>query len=462
MVNLAGVLNDLGLHGEAATYLERARDIQIGVFGPDHPRLACTLTSLGRTARLRGDDAQARKDFDRATEIVLQQPSDRALGTALNTRACQLISNGGAEMAVHDLRQALAIVARTRPPDHPDRITAYLNLAQALDAAGEPYEAVEQTSRALDLEEKALGTRVGLGSLREAGLFLEQLRRSTAWAVGLHVRSAPDHPEAVRLALTTVLRRKGRELETSARNYGALDDPEADELRAALRRTREAWAFLDLRPFDPLLARGQAREWCLLTDRVDLLSRELRKVHHRFGQPPPTVTVEAVQERLPRRAALVELFLFQPLTDPKTKEQEAAPRYLAYVLHRQGEPTWADLGDADAIDLLVAAFRESLAQRRADVETHARRLDRRTMAQVRPLLGEDVDTLLLSPDGSLNLVPFAALVDEKGAYLLERYNVSYLSSGRDLLREAEVPSREPPLVVGAPAHEAGPESSGRT
>ena len=46
----------------------------------------------------------------------------------------------------------------------------------------------------------------------------------------------------------------------------------------------------------------------------------------------------------------------------------------------------------------------------------------------------DVSQLLVSPDGALNLVPFEALVDEQGRYLIERFSISYLTSGRDLLR----------------------------
>jgi len=48
-------------------------------------------------------------------------------------------------------------------------------------------------------------------------------------------------------------------------------------------------------------------------------------------------------------------------------------------------------------------------------------------------------------------VPFQALVDEHGVYLVERYSVSYLSSGRDLLRlQARRPVHHPPLIFADP------------
>jgi CHAT domain-containing protein len=73
--------------------------------------------------------------------------------------------------------------------------------------------------------------------------------------------------------------------------------------------------------------------------------------------------------------------------------------------------------------------------------------------------------LLVSPDGPLHLIPFAALVDEQQHYLVERYAITYLTSGRDLLRLL-IPrkSRSAPVVVadpafGSPALVASKESS---
>jgi len=78
------------------------------------------------------------------------------------------------------------------------------------------------------------------------------------------------------------------------------------------------------------------------------------------------------------------------------------------------------------------------------------------MAPVRKLLGE-TRWVFLSPDGALNLVPFAALVDEGGRYLVESYAFTYLTSGRDLLRlRAETPApRDKVTVVAAPDFDAG-------
>jgi CHAT domain-containing protein len=124
------------------------------------------------------------------------------------------------------------------------------------------------------------------------------------------------------------------------------------------------------------------------------------------------------------------------------------------------------LGEADGIDKKVIALRKSLSDPASkDVKKTARDLDELVMRPVRRLLG-DTKHILLSPDGALNLIPFSALVDENEHYLVDRYTITYLTSGRDLLSLHEnQESKQPSLVLADPlfglAHttEGSPERS---
>src|SRR5262249_19578976 len=87
---------------------------------------------------------------------------------------------------------------------------------------------------------------------------------------------------------------------------------------------------------------------------------------------------------------------------------------------------------------------------RTDLKERARAADERVLGPLRAAFG-NATRVLISPDGGLNLVPFEALVDEHGCYLIEHYAISYLTSGRDLLR-MQVPrqSRSNPVIVADP------------
>ncbi len=147
----------------------------------------------------------------------------------------------------------------------------------------------------------------------------------------------------------------------------------------------------------------------------------------------------------------MEFYVYEPFDQTKSDpgERWGKQRYVVYVLSRSAEPRWVDLGDASTIDIVANRFRVSLAERRSDVLERSRELDALITAKLRPLLGKDVRALVLSPDGGLNLIPFAALVDDEGRYLIERYRLSYVTSGRDLLRLAKVTtSKEQSLLLG--------------
>src|SRR5690606_4468594 len=107
-----------------------------------------------------------------------------------------------------------------------------------------------------------------------------------------------------------------------------------------------------------------------------------------------------------------------------------------------------DLGDAASIDLEVRALRQNLANARGNPTGAARSLYERILAPLVPALAE-ARHLLIAPDGMLSLIPFAALGGDEPA--LERWEISYLASGRDVLRLDE--RGEPqsgPLIVAAP------------
>ena len=172
-----------------------------------------------------------------------------------------------------------------------------------------------------------------------------------------------------------------------------------------------------------------------------------------FRAQSQPVTVAAVSAAIPASAALIEIILFHPY-DPRLWDGDDAygdHHYAVYVLRSDGVSGARDLGPAKPIDDAVEALRTALRNpRRKDAAELARAVDERVMRPARALAA-DAKQLLISPDGDLNLIPFEALIDEEGRYLLERYSISYLTTGRDLLRIAVPrPSKTGMVVIANP------------
>jgi CHAT domain-containing protein len=204
-----------------------------------------------------------------------------------------------------------------------------------------------------------------------------------------------------------------------------------------------------------------------LREQVDEAERAaLRRGGALRGAVAP-VRLDEVQSRIPGDAALVELIAYREFR-PSPAEGESAwgkARYGAYLLRRESDPVWADLGEASRIEAQVQMFRAALRTESeggrvalraigADVRTTGRALYETVLAPLASRL-EGVRFLLVAPDGVLNLIPFAALRDGEDRYLVERYTLTHLTSGRDLLRLGEAQaSGNPPVVIAAPDYGA--------
>jgi CHAT domain-containing protein len=172
------------------------------------------------------------------------------------------------------------------------------------------------------------------------------------------------------------------------------------------------------------------------------------------------VRLGAVQARIPADAALLEIVAYRSYRPAPAKGEShwGEERVAGFVLRREGEPRYADLGPLDEATARAAAFRKTLqelgfppAERRARAQT----LYQTVLSALAPSL-EGVAHLLIAPDAALHLVPFAALEDGEGRLLLEHLRITYLTSGRDLLRLGlGGRSREGPLLVAAPDFDGG-------
>ncbi|NJK41781.1 MAG: CHAT domain-containing protein [Acaryochloridaceae cyanobacterium SU_2_1] len=114
-----------------------------------------------------------------------------------------------------------------------------------------------------------------------------------------------------------------------------------------------------------------------------------------------------------------------------------------------------DLGDAAALEQLVAQYRQLLTdeispKNLAKLKALGYQLNQKILAPIRSLVGQQTH-LLVAPDGALNTIPLEALVDGQGRYLIESYSFSYLTSGRDLLRLTLTPPQaQAPVIVANP------------
>jgi tetratricopeptide (TPR) repeat protein len=453
--NLAELYRTMGDYTKAEPLYQRALALQEQGLGSEHPRVAFALNNLGLLYHTTGTYTKAEPLYQRALGI-----RERALGAehpdvalSLNNLGWLYHTTGAYAKAEPLYQRALGLMEQALGPAHPDVAGVLSNLVLLCAAQGDLAKAIAYQTRAEQIHEQNIALHLVMGSERQKLLYLATLAGTINITLTLHVALAPEDPVARRLALTTVLQRKGRTLDALLESLATLrhslhpqDHARIGQLTAARARLATLM-FAKPRTTESRRHRATIHE---LGQQLEALEADLSRRSAAFrGQTQP-VTIEALQAVLPPEAALVEFVRFDPFDFQHN--QRRPPRYVAYVLHHQGEPAWIPLGEAQEIEAAVHTLRAALRDPHSQESPQlARALDAILMEPVRTLLGE-TRTVLLSPDGALHLLPFAALVDTQERYLVEQYQFIYLTTGRDLLRlQAQPPPGQGSVVIANPA-----------
>ncbi|MEB3282497.1 MAG: CHAT domain-containing tetratricopeptide repeat protein [Lyngbya sp.] len=472
--NLAKVYRIQGKYSEAESLYERALSIYRKI-SPNNRAysmlLASTLSNLATLYYNQGKDEEAIPLYEEALKIYNQINKKDDLTHQLNMRSAEnSILNNLASVYYKQKKYAKASVLfekvienyeQRQESDHPKLALALNNLAALQLAQGDITSAIKSLARGTDIEEKNLNLRLTMGSEGEKQAYMNTLVDTTYRAISLHIQDAPNNQDAVNLALTTILRRKGRVLDVMADSIGLLrQNLTSDEqyLFDQLEKVRQELAMLKFTEAQTLSWRRYRLRLEELEQQEEQLEAELLQRSAEFRAETQKVTIQDIQKLIPVDAALVELVRYKPFDAQLTSDEQRGRdfHYAAYILKSTGKPIWVDLGKTERINPLrfMLNLKNKVSAHKGNPEqlkVEARNLDKVLMQPIRQQLDDNIRHILLSPDGELNLIPFGALVDENGQYLIENYTFTYLTSGRDLLRfQSDTPSQQPPLIIANP------------
>ena len=149
--NLATILAHHGELAEAEELYRWGLAIREAADGPEHPRVATSLRSLGNVLYLGGDFEAAEPLLRRALEIRRQAygPRDTRVAAVLDKLGSVLAALGGEEEAEALFNEALAIRRERLGEDHVDLARTRKNLAALLLARGDLAAGEELLDRAL-------------------------------------------------------------------------------------------------------------------------------------------------------------------------------------------------------------------------------------------------------------------------------------------------------------------------
>ncbi len=470
--NLAGLYDIMGAYEKAEPLYLRSLAIKEKTLGPEHPDTAIALNNLAEHYRIMGAYDKAEPVYKRSLDICekLMGPEHPDTALALNNLAVLYKTMGAYEKAEPLYRRSLAIREKVMGPEHLDTAIALNNLAVLCAAQGRSGEALDLTERSQLIDRKQIDQILGFAPEAQQTKFLATREGNFFAYLSLIRQCFPDKPEAIRNAFDVWLTRKGILLETQKRIQDVLaagDNPQAQEIFAKLIGIRQELAQLVLGgPRKEGAAEGYQKRIVDLTSRKETLEGQLSRLSQAYAQQRKTkiATTSAIASALPKGAVLIEMARIRDY-DFKTGKWDAS-RYLAFVLSpgKGSEVSLVDLGNADSIDQKVAAFKKSLGSSKTPPDILAKQSADLYKAIFSPLtvaIGGSRQ-LFLSPDGSLNLIPFEVLRDDKGRYLIDAHTFHYVSAGRDIAGYGMIKAKgKKALLLGDPDFDlaAGPTST---
>jgi CHAT domain-containing protein len=396
---------------------------------------------LAEIVRANGHPKQALDLYEKAEQQMakISPLSGRAYDTTIADVLRELGEYKRAEKLLLDYR---VYAEKTYGKRHPMYGMLEHSLASLYMASGETAKAEQTLASSLEIAEKELVNVLRTGTESDHAIYFSKNNYQLDLAVNFGLTYAPKSTIAARLGMTTLLRRKGRVLDAAAASMATIRSklsPADKKLLDDLASARAQLAKLTVAGPAATGPDDYAKSIVTLEDQIQKLEIEVGKKSAAYRATSMPIELAPIQKLMPKDAKLVELVNFQPY-DPKSpyRINPILPprRYAAYVLAGKGDPALIDLGPASVIDEAVEKFRKAVSNpKNTKVGDLGNALYKLTIGKLAPALGTTTD-VLLAPDGTLNVVPFSALVDDNGKLLLDTFTFTYLTSGRDLLRLA--------------------------
>lgn len=493
----------------SAQLMLKVIEIRKAVLGEEHPDYAAILGG-------RGLQLLAFRQFEEAEKYLLEfNHLAQKLGEELPMFANSLYNLGllyGFTQrytdAIPKIQKALELRRKIGGDAHPATLEAVSTLAFLYAVVGKVDEVIGLLQMLVENSPSYLSKIFSITTDRQRLAYTSTLQINMERMLALVNHYCQESQAAKQLLFDLLLQRKAIVAEASLLQtlwLTSKHNPDMSSLHETLVAMRlKIKQLQSTSTIDPIA--GQ--------DQIELLTHECETLEEKLAGSIPihdlrhhilTANQQTVVGQLPCGSVLIEIVSYKDWLFEQFLLGVSSPieRYAAFVITSTNPHTihLIDLGETHGIDRLIADYRAAITgEARVDKDqstTTSQQEGRNVTMRSNPdvlqraataasrhvgaLLDEDsirsglnsglklremiFDPLLstldgqkhliVAPDGNLNLLPFQALPLSADEYVIDRYQVSYVSTGRDAMRfgtpRLEPPT--PPLVIADPDYD---------
>ncbi|MEZ5359796.1 MAG: CHAT domain-containing tetratricopeptide repeat protein [Candidatus Zixiibacteriota bacterium] len=453
MIRLAEIYQSRGEWHEALDTYSDIHRIQTENLGARHIEVAGTLRRMARCYGELGDFQSSHALLDSAYIIYQQSPEPPQLYIAetLREKATVYVLQADSVSAIQELQEAVTVYTSEQVSLHPDVCSTHLQLAELLANRGELRAAADVFSKYITLRRRFLNNTF-IGSSEEQKLRWIQLYPPLNNAL-LASAVASGDDELRRVSLRMIFEGKGAVADAvmveRKNSFCSMDErvtAALDELGRLNSRVTNL-ALSSIGGSQAQETRDSLQYFLLQRDSLEALVShscsefaEQRVIDENL--------VDLVAASLTPGEVLCEFAVYDPMGQDASTAGVTNRRLIRYLLDGSGRIIVDDIGTVREIDSMIADIQLSIHESAecmtpeffpALEDALKESLDQLSDILYRPIKSRyaDMNHLIVSPEGSLNLIPFEILTDKNDHYAIESHAISYVTSGRDLLRRDE-------------------------
>ena len=194
---------------------------------------------------------------------------------------------------------------------------------------------------------------------------------------------------------------------------------------------------------------------------VDVERNLAKNVNSDFGaKEKRSESFEKICSKITTGTVFLNFITFNELS-PKYSKPES--KIGVIVVETGKKVSWIQLGSVSRLKELASLFNNQTWEVPDDVlKNNLEELYISYWNPIESTLSSETKSVLICPDGPLNFLPFAALIDSNGSFIAEKFNIAYVSNAKDLFRDAREISQSKSASIFVDPDFSSPLSGGFT
>ena len=491
--NNIGVLNiETGNYEEAKRYLSESEELYTDIFPADHPFLIETLNNLAFSELHLGDFTSAKllledvlkkipenrrkhyiyakiaanlssiylseKDFEKSESMIKQLLEQKVIKLEPETAVVVRLNLAKMRLFQERYEESLSIITALLEEQKNDfgektiQYTKILSLKSLALIQLERYDkAAAELQKAVAIQNEILFDVSTSFSRDYAWNFLYRIADDINIYLSFFAEKGDKSQLSCERVYDTILKRKGIVFETNIERYRNLLSEKNPLLRKQydeLIKLKEEIILRTTKGFFHEAKEANETRIRELNDEISVLENRISMAipSYRLEREIKNVSLKTLRERLQSDILFVDFFKFRRFDFENPQNKFIGESYIIFYIDNEGI-RYEIIEDADVMDKQIRqtdinrnpdnrGISESSEEETGSNEEILGYLYQRIFSGMKESGAERYSKLCISTDGEFTKLPFETLLNGEGRYLIEDFEIYYVSSGRSLIRAA--------------------------